>query len=199
MAELCAVCDVEGDGDVVAFVIGEGGQASGAECAASVDVDAFCAFVTQTSHGHGIDAQFLEVFEAGAEARALGSVNRQANGVVSCKAEAIGQQTSGLVLGELDAVFCDEIKCAVDFDAIGLNGIDVGFECGVAAEQVVQFGITEGEVDVVDAQGRQVDVVHTSEVSQLGSLACAIDVQCDVNVIAAQEAGNATRQVERAV
>ena len=152
------------------------------------------------SDGHCVDAQFLEVFEAGGEVCAVSlRADRQANGVIGCKAQAIGQQAGGLVLREADAIGFDEVNRAADVDAVGLDGVDVCVKCRLAAEQVIQLGIAEGEVDVVDAQGRQVDVIHTSEVSQLGSLACAIDVQCDVNVAAAQEAGDATCQIERAV
>ena len=93
--------------------------------------------VASTCEGHGIDAEFLEVFEAGAEVRALCSVDRQTDGVVSCKAQTICQQTGGLVLRKDDAIGLDEINRAVDFDAFGLDGIDVRFECRVAAEQVV--------------------------------------------------------------
>ena len=110
--QLCSITHIQGDSDVVA--IGEGGQACEAQCLACANIDVETIYAL-ACHSHGIDAQLLQVFEAGGEA-GLCCIDAELNVVIDCKFEAARQQCAGLVVAQGHGCACGHVD-GVEGDA----------------------------------------------------------------------------------
>ena len=105
--------------------------------------------MANASDGHCVDAQFLEVFEAGGEVCAVClRADRQINVVIRCKAQAFVQHDAGLLLSQGHCITADHVDGA-EAEVVA-NGCEVVCEVDVA-QQGVQFSAArEAEFNVVD-------------------------------------------------